>query len=89
MSLPKRKFTATDLVPGQTYCVAIAFKDYDGVIHPVGESWRFMKKNFLPYDDGLTLFIERDGQEVSFRLQWRNESQGQIINSFSDFVVEI
>ena len=69
MSLPERKFKATDLVPGQIYRVSVALKDYDGVIHPAGESWRFSRKNFLPYEDGLTLFIERDGQESSFRLQ--------------------
>jgi hypothetical protein len=88
MSLPKRKFTATDLVPGQIYRVIIAFKDYDGVLHPIGEYWRFIKKNFLPYEDGLTLIIERDGQEISFRLQWRAETQSQVIDNFSDFVTE-
>ncbi len=88
MSLPKRKFTATDLVPGQIYRVIIAFTDYDGVLHPIGEYWRFIKKNFLPYEDGLTLFIERDGQEISFRLQWRTETQSQVIDNFSDFVAE-
>ena len=89
MSSLNRKFTATDLAPGETYRVTVAFKDYDGVMHPVGEYWHFVKKNFLPYEDGLTLFIERDGQENSFRLQWRAESQGQVIDNFSDFVAEI
>ncbi|MEW6401359.1 MAG: DUF3601 domain-containing protein [Chloroflexota bacterium] len=85
---PTRKFTAADLVPGQTYRVLAAFKDYDGMLHPIGETWRFVQKNFLPYEDGLTLFVERDGQHVSIRLQWRDEAQGQIIDNFSDFVSE-
>ncbi len=89
MSFPQHKFTASNLAPGQTYRVTTTFKDYDGVIHPVGEYWRFIKKNFIPYEDGLTLFIERDGQEISFRLQWRAETQGQVIDNFSDFVVKI
>jgi hypothetical protein len=89
MSYPKPKFIATDLVPGLTYRVTVPFKDYDGVNHPAGETWRFIKKNFLPYEDGLTLFIERDGQETSFRLQWRLESQGHVIDNFSDFAAEI
>jgi len=89
MSLPKRKFTAADLIPGQTYCVITTFKDYDGIIHPVGECWRFVGKNFLPYDDGLSLLVERNGQNVPFRLQWRAETQGQIIDDFSDFVEEM
>ncbi len=88
MSLNKRKFTAADLVSGQTYRVIAPFTDYDGIIHPVGESWRFVKKNFLPYEDGLSLFIERNGQNVSFRLQWREETQGELIDNFSDFVEE-
>ncbi len=86
MSPPRKKFTAADLVPGQTYRVITIFKDYDGTVHPIGECWRFMGKNFLPYDDGLSLLVERDGQNVTFRLQWRAEAQGQIIDSFSDFV---
>jgi hypothetical protein len=89
MSLPRRKFTASDLVPGKSYRVISAFKDYDGIIHSVGEYWRFVKKNFLPYEDGLSLFVEKNGENISFRLQWRAETQGQIIDDFSDFVEEI
>ena len=81
-----RIFTAADLVPGQTYVVVKAFEDYDSIPHPVGESWRFISKNFLPYDDGLSLFVERDGRETPFRLQWREEAQGEIISQFSDYV---
>ena len=62
MSPTKRKFSASDLSPGQSYQVIAAFKDYDGITHPVGEYWH---------------------------LQWRPESQAQIIDNFSDFVVEI
>ena len=85
----KRKFNAINLVPGQTYQVVTPFKDYDRVTHPVGERWRFVKKSFLPYEDGLTLFVEQNGQDISFRLQWRAEEQVQIIEKFSDFVEEI
>ena len=89
MSLPRRKFTAAELVSGRTYRVIKTFTDYDGIVHPVGESWRFVKKSFLPYEDGLSLFVERNKQNVQFRLQWRAESQGQIIENFSDFVTEV
>jgi len=87
--IPKRKFTAADLTPGKTYRVVATFVDYDGIPHPIGESWRFLAKNFLPYDDGLTLYVERDRREVPFRLQWRAETQGNIIDSFSDLVEEL
>jgi hypothetical protein len=89
MSFSKRNFTAADLVPGQEYRVITEFKDYDGIIHPVGERWGFVEKNFLPYEDGLTLIVKRNGQTVSIRLQWRTETQGQIIDHFSDFVEAI
>ena len=89
MSSAKRKFTAAQLNPGQTYFVVEGFQDYDGMIHPVGEQWRFVEKNFLPYEDGLSLFVEKNQQTVLFRLQWREESQGQIIDNFSDFVAEV
>jgi hypothetical protein len=76
-------------VPGQTYRVIKAFTDYDGTVHPAGESWRFVKKSFLPYEDGLSLFVERNEQGVLIRLQWRAESQGEVIDNFSDFVEEM
>lgn len=88
MSQPNRKFTASDLIPGQTYRVTRAFDDYDGMRHPVGEQWRFLKKGFLPAEDGLTLIVEKDGQEVWIRLQWREESQAEIIDNFAGFVTE-
>ena len=89
MTTPKRKLTAADLTPGKTYHVIAGFEDYDGMIHPVGERWRFVGKNFLPYEDGLTLRIEQNGREISIRLQWRDETQGPIIDDFSDYVEEL
>ena len=89
MFSPKRRFTGTDLVPGRTYIVVKAFEDYYGIPHPVGERWRFVSKDFLPYEDGLTLYVENKGKTIPFRLQWRAETQGQIIDEFSDFVEEI
>ena len=88
ISLPKRKFVASQLIPGRVYKVIKPFKDYDGIVHPIGEQWVFLEKNFLPYEDGLTLHVDRDGQRMFIRLQWREESQAGIINDFSDFVDE-
>ena len=86
---PKRKFSAVEMIEGKTYRVIADFKDYDGLSHNVGESWRFSSHDFLPYDDGLTLFIVRDGKNSVFRMQWSPESQGAIISQFSDFVEEL
>jgi hypothetical protein len=52
------------------------FTDYDGVTHLAGERWRFLGKNFLPYEDGLTLLIEQDGRQLAIRLQWRKKRRG-------------
>ena len=48
-----------------------------------------MSHSFLPYDDGLTLFVERDGRDHVFRLEWRPETQGHIVSTFSDYVEEL
>jgi hypothetical protein len=85
----QRKFTATDLIPGKTYRVIAGFRDYDGVVHSSAETWKFLEKNFLPYEDGLSLFVEKDGQRIQFRFQWRVESQADLIDNFSDFVEEM
>ena len=77
------------MIPGKTYQVVSPFEDYDRRIHPIGERWRFVGKNFLPYEDGLTLHIEQDGTNKSIRLQWRDETQGLIIDNFSDLVEEV
>lgn len=80
------KFTASDLTPGQFYRVIKPFQDYDAITHPVGEQWRFGRKSFLPYEDGLSLFVEMNGRQIIFRMQWRPETQGLIIDHFSDYV---
>ena len=86
---PKRSFIATQLVQGKTYRVIAEFTDYDGKVHQIEESWRFLGHNFLPYEDGLTLSIERDGKSEVIRMQWRPESQELIIDHFSDYVEEL
>ena len=88
MTPSQRKFTAADLITGKSYKVTKTFKDYDGITHVVGESWRFMRKDFLPYEDGLSLHVESNGQNMTLRLQWREETQGELIDNFSDFVEE-
>jgi hypothetical protein len=83
------EFTASDLTAGRTYRVRKAFVDFDGTEHPVGETWRFLISSFVPYHDGLTLKVEINGTEKVFRFEWRSESQGDLIDRFSDFVEEV
>ena len=82
-------FTAFSLKPGQIYRVKAAFVDYDRKEHPVGETWRFVRHNFVPYDDGLTLYLEplneTNGHRV-IRLRCAPGDQEAIADHFSDFV---
>ena len=89
MPTDKRKFDASRLTPNQLYRVITPFTDYDGKVHPIGEQWLFIEKNFVPYDDGLSLFVEQNGQRVQIRMQWVDEAQGLIIDNFSDYVEEV
>jgi hypothetical protein len=85
---PDGKFTAFDLWPQAKYRIVAAFVDYDNVTHEVGERWTFLRKAFLPYESGLSLFVEENGREIHIRMQCRDDAQGHIVNSFSDYVVE-
>ena len=78
--------TAANLIRGRTYRVKTAFQDFDGVLHPVGEIWTFDAKNFVPHDDGLSLFVDQAGQKRIIRLQWQAAAQAQIIEHFADYV---
>jgi hypothetical protein len=75
------------LAVGQRYRVIRGFVDFDGDHHPVGEVWTFLGQNFLPCDDGLSLFVSLDGErEWHIRMQWRPEAQAAVIDSLHDHV---
>ena len=76
----------TTLRPGKTYEVIQAFIDYDQQHHAVGEIWTFIVSNFAPYDDGMLLQIRQHGELGSFRMQWRAESQGVVMDDFLNYV---
>jgi len=83
--LPKSKFGP--LRPGRRYEVVQPFDDYDRVRHEIGEVWTFLGHNFLPHDDGLSLFVSLDGeQEWHIRMQWRPEEQGEVIGNLGAYV---
>lgn len=88
MDYPRQPFK--HLKPGTRYRVAAPFTDYDGGLHPEGESWVFVGHSFLPYDDGLSLFVSSDGKAVrQIRLQWRPETQGAIIDDLERLVLPV
>jgi hypothetical protein len=72
---------------GARYEVAVPFVDYGGCIHPQGEVWTYLNHSFLPYEDGLSLFVLTDaGQEWQIRLQWLPESQAAVIDQLERHV---
>jgi len=81
-------FSAFELKENQMYRVIKSFKDFDGLVHPVGERWRYESRNYFPYDAGMSLNIEGDNGLRSIRLQDYPEAQGGIISSFSEYVTE-
>jgi hypothetical protein len=82
------KFSAFELKPGQWYQVVAEFVDFDRRVHPVGECWRYCDRNFFPHEAGLTLNVEGEGLK-SIRLQDYVGVQREIIDAFSEYVVEI
>jgi hypothetical protein len=74
---------------GRLYRVTRAFTDHDGAVHPVGEVWAFRGWNFLPYDDGLSLFAVVDGALRHIRLQDRPESEGAVVAALSTILEDI
>jgi hypothetical protein len=72
---------------GARYVVAREFVDHDKDVHPVGETWTYLGHNFVPYHDGLSLFVSLDGvNEWQIRLQWIPEEQAAVIDALEDHV---
>ena len=85
-TLPSNDFE--HLVVGQGYRVARPFRDFDQDTHEAGEIWTFLGSNFLPHDDGLSLFVSLDGaSEWHIPLQWRPNEQGPVIDSLGAYIV--
>jgi hypothetical protein len=75
------------LQPGMRCRVVRDFVDFDGDLHPVGETWTLLGSSFLPYEDGLGLFVSLDGSgEWNLPLQWRPDAQGAILDAFAEYV---
>ena len=72
---------------GRKYKIIKAFRDFDGDYHPIDEEWTFLSYCFLPYGDGLSLFVSLDGNhEWHVRMQWGIEEQKEIIEKLKDHV---
>jgi hypothetical protein len=77
------------LEKGVRYKIVKAFTDFDGDVHEVGETWTFLGSGFLPYDDGLSMFVSLDGEhEWQIRLQDRPDRQAHIIENLHVYIVK-
>lgn len=74
------------LVAGRRYRVTAEFRDYDGDIHRIGEEWEFLGYSFLPYEDGVSLFVGTDGDlEWLVRMQRRPDQQEQVLDHLEEY----
>ena len=72
---------------GRRYRVVLAFRDFDGDDHPVGETWTFLGYDANAYHDGLSLFVSVDGaQEWQIRLSTYPGDQDEIVRNLADYV---
>lgn len=74
------------LKAGQIYRVARAFRDYDGECHGEGKTFEFVGANFVPYHDGLSLFVKREAREEQIRLQLHPEKQQDIVEQLEVYL---
>lgn len=71
---------------GRRYKVTAEFVDADGDLHRVGEEWEFLSYCFLPYEDGMSLFVATDSaQEWLIPLQWRPARQKDVLDNLKAY----
>lgn len=86
-AVPQHQFgNILQLEQEQPYKVIKEFIDYDKEVHQPGETWIYIGTAFLPYEDGLSLFVKKNDAQIMYRLQWRKEEQADIIDNFKDYV---
>ncbi len=82
-----RRADPCPLVPGQRYRVIAPFTDFDGAVHSIGEQWYFIGSNFLPYDDGQSIFVaDSERFEWHIRLCWTPDQQAHICEHLLAYV---
>jgi hypothetical protein len=58
-----RGHTYHHLTAGTCYTVVQQFIDFDGDLHPQGETWVFQGYAVAPRDDGLSLFVSLNPED--------------------------
>ena len=87
--VPDATFSAFQLKPGSLYRVKLSFVDDTRGVHPVGETWRYESRDFIPYHAGLRLNVIDAGGRRPIYLQDYPEAQGEIVRQFSEYIEEV
>lgn len=74
------------LTRGKIYTVLREFHDFDKVLHPVGESWTFAGSSFLPYENGLSLFVQNNKGEWHIRMQLEKDEQKEVNDHLEKYI---
>ena len=77
------------LKAGEKYLVVKSFRDYDNYSYEEGNVIEFIGSNFVPYEDGLSLFFVYQGREKQIRLQVRPEEQQEIAQNINKYLVPL
>ena len=77
------------LKAGRKYSIAMSFRDYDNNPYEEGNVIEFIGSNFVPYEDGLSLFCIYKDREKQIRLQVRPEAQQEIAHNLQQYLVPV
>ena len=77
------------LQSGGKYTIVKSFKDYDNYSYEEGNEIEFIGSNFVPYEDGLSLFVKYKQREKQIRLQLRPEAQQEIAHNLKEYLVPV
>lgn len=74
------------LKAGRKYMIVKSFRDYDNYTYEEGNVIEFIGSNFVPYDDGLSLFCVYKDREKLIRLQVRPEAQLETARNLQQYL---
>jgi hypothetical protein len=74
---------------GNKYSIAKSFRDYDNNAYEQGFVIEFIGANFVPYEDGLSLFCIYKDREKQIRLQLSAQEQQEIAENLEQYLVSV
>ncbi|WP_064669307.1 DUF3601 domain-containing protein [Vibrio nigripulchritudo] len=70
------------------YRIIKQFKDYCGITYEIGTKLKFIGSNFVPYENGLSLFFDNNGVEQQIMLCVSSEFQQSIAHNLEEYFSE-